>query len=316
MKKSIIYLAFVFLATSVGAQVKKNETPQEPKSTTPEVVTKRVKPTATMVLEPMLHEISGLATWNDVLWGFNDDTDTSLYAMNPQTGAISHTYELPKVRNQDWEELTQDTHYFYLGDFGNNSKGNRENLHILRIEKQSLLQELPKIDTLWFSYSNQETFIAQPPNQTDFDCEAMIVKKDSIYLFTKQWTSEQTSVYVLPKVPGTYKAQLKTTFNVEGLITGATYCEEKDIIALCGYSSLLNPFVFLLYAYQPDNFFSGKKLKIDVGLPFHQVEGITTSDGLHYTISNEAFVKKPFFNVPQQLHTLDLSSFFGNKSKH
>jgi hypothetical protein len=41
------------------------------------------------------------------------------------------------VVNKDWEDFTRHT-YFYIGDFGNNVSGNRKDLHILRIEKESL----------------------------------------------------------------------------------------------------------------------------------------------------------------------------------
>jgi hypothetical protein len=42
----------------------------------------------------------------------------------------------------------------YLGDFWNNSAGNRKDLHILRIEK-STVETNPNIDTIAFSYSTK-----------------------------------------------------------------------------------------------------------------------------------------------------------------
>jgi hypothetical protein len=99
------------------------------------------------------------------------------------------------------------------------------------------------VDTIWFTYSNQTDFTATSGNNTNFDCEAFIVSSDSIYLFTKQWLNQQSTIYVLPKIPGTYSAQLKATIPVNGLITGANYQEEKRLITLIGYSSLLQPFL-------------------------------------------------------------------------
>jgi hypothetical protein len=64
-----------------------------------------------------------------------------------------------KVKNTDWEEISQDSSYIYVGDFGNNYQGNRTDLHILRIEKKSFLLNQPIIDTISFSYSNQTDFI-------------------------------------------------------------------------------------------------------------------------------------------------------------
>ncbi len=84
---------------------------------------------------------------------------------------------------------------------------NRTDLHILRIEKNSLLEGNPVIDTIWFIYENQKDLAAVPSNETDFDCEAMVVSEDSIYLFSKQWDSLGTGFYQLPKTPGIHTAK-------------------------------------------------------------------------------------------------------------
>ena len=119
-------------------------------------------------------------------------------------------------------------------------------------------------------------------------------------------------MYALPKIPGNHVAQLKESYNIKGLITGATYVPHKKIIALSGYSKMLSPFIYLLYDYNNSNFFSGNKRKIKIALPFHQVEGIATNDGLHYYLTNENFVRKPILAVRQQLHQLDLSPFLSH----
>src|SRR5690606_30715450 len=114
---------------------------------------------------------------------------------------VIQTYNLQSISNTDWEEISQDEDYFYIGDFGNNGHGNRTDLHILRISKASLADE-PIIDTIHFSYNNQTDFTGTEPNATDFDCEAMIISQDSIYLFTKQWLSQNSAIYALSKTPG------------------------------------------------------------------------------------------------------------------
>lgn len=265
-------------------------------------------PTASFSLSADVKETSGLIEWNNHIWTHNDNTDVNLYSLDTTNGTISQVNALNGVGNMDWEEISQDNNYVYVGDFGNNANGNRKDLHILRIEKNSLLSNTPLIDTIYFSYADQTDFAPAGNNNTDFDCEAFIVSNDSIFLFTKQWISQKTSIYALPKVPGTYIAKLKATYNVEGLITGATFLPSKRLIALSGYSTTLQPFIYLLYDFKSTDFFSGNKRKISVSLPFHQVEGIATSDGLKYYISNETFIQQPV-NVPQKLHILDLSNF-------
>lgn len=268
----------------------------------------RIKPDFSVQLSPALKETSSLLFWNSVLWTTNDDRDTTLYGMD-STGVIQKKIPLQKIANTDWEEMAQDSLYFYIGDFGNNVSGNRKDLHILRIKKESLAQNTPKIDTISFSYSDQTDFRKAKSNTTNFDCEAFIVTDDSIYLFTKQWKRKSTTVYALPKTPGNHVAQLKESYNVKGLITGATYVPSKKIIVLSGYSKTVSPFIYLLYNYNKSDFFTANKRKIKIALPFHQIEGITTQDGLKYYLTNENFVTKPIINTPQQLHRFDLSQF-------
>ena len=268
----------------------------------------KVTPIFSITLSDTLRETSGLVYFENQLWTHNDDTDIHIYALDT-IGKIKNAYPLKGLKNTDWEEISQDSAFFYVGNFGNNVTGARKDLQILRIEKMSLKANNPQIDSISFSYSNQTDFTVAKPNSTDFDSEAFIVGKDSIYIFTKQWTSKKTALYSLPKLPGNYTAQFKSDLDVNGLITGATYLEEKKLIVLCGYSKTLKPFLYLLYDFTHNAFFSGNKRKINLALPYHQVEGITTNDGLHFYISNEHFRIKPIINTPQQLHQLDLSSF-------
>ena len=265
-----------------------------------------------VALNSTISETSGLILWNGSLLTLNDNTDTLLYSLDTLSGNIVQQFNLTGVENYDWEEISSDSLFIYVGDFGNNVNGNRTDLHILRIEKNSLLINSPVIDTISFTYSDQTDFTPTGSNNTDFDCEAFIVSQDSIFLFSKQWVSNQTALYSLPKVPGNHIAQLHSTLDVQGMITGATYLESKRMVVLCAYTNLLQPFVYLLYDFDDHNFFSGNKRSLSLSLPFHQVEGIATSDGLKYYCSNEAFSQPPVINTPQKLHTFDLTSYLGN----
>ena len=262
----------------------------------------------TYILDPVVEETSGLIYWDDKLWTHNDNADTNLYALNPEDGSIIGNISLFPQTNTDWEEISQDDGYVYVGDFGNNTQGNRHDLKIIRILKSSILNREPIMDLINFEYEDQIDFSPQGPNNTDFDCEALIVTEDNIYLFTKEWVSHKTRLYKLPKVPGTYSAQLLDSYQIDGLVTGAVYNKEINLIVLSGYSTLLQPFVELLYDYPDANFLQGNKRKINVNLPFHQVEGISSKDGLDYYLTNEKFARS---GTIQQLHTLDLSVFLG-----
>ncbi|MBC7846377.1 MAG: T9SS C-terminal target domain-containing protein [Flavobacterium sp.] len=274
-------------------------------------VSTKIKPQSTQKLSDTLRETSGLMAFDNLFWTHNDDHDTTIYGLD-SNGKIQKKIKLEKIKNNDWEEISQDSSYIYIGDFGNNYRGNRIDLHILRIEKKSFLLNQPVVDMISFSYSNQTDFTPKKSNTADFDCEAFVVSQDSIYMFTKQWRQNKTSVYVLPKMPGNYVAQLKETLNVEGLITGATLLTSDKGIVLCGYTKTLHPFLYLISDLKNFAFSMANQRRIKISMPFHQIEGITTFDGKLFYLTNESFVRKPIVNVPQQMHSVDLSSYLKN----
>jgi len=271
-----------------------------------------VSPQRSIELSSQISETSGLTFWNNLLWTHNDDTDTALYGLDTLNGKIIQTYLLNRVVNNDWEEISADDKYLYVGDFGNNWNGNRTDLKILRISKASMLAGNSAVDTISYHYSDQVDFSPTGANNTDFDCEAMIVSADSIHLFTKQWITKATTVYSLPKTPGNHTANHISSFNVEGLITGATYLKDQRLLILCGYNSLVSPFAWLIYDLPEHRFFSGNKRKISFSLPFHQTEGVYASKGLKVYTTNEASSLSPFINIPPQLHIFDLSPFLAS----
>lgn len=268
-----------------------------------------IAPVSSYTLSSQIAETSGLVIWNNNLWTHNDNSDTHLYCLDTLNGNILQTVLLENIVNTDWEEISQDTEFLYIGDFGNNLNGNRIDLKILRIAKTSVIEGNPEIDTINFHYADQLDFTPTGANSTDFDCEAMIVSADSIYLFTKQWVSRETAVYSLPKIPGEYAAAHLATYDIDGLITGATFLEPQRLVVLSGYSGLLSPFTWLLYDFNGHDFFGGNKRKINISLSFHQVEAVSTSDGLKIYMTNENFIQPPIINNPQQLHIFDFSPF-------
>ncbi|WP_164076196.1 T9SS type A sorting domain-containing protein [Flavimarina sp. Hel_I_48] len=268
-----------------------------------------VTPSSSIDLPGELLETSGLLFWNNQLLTHNDSEDTNLYAVNPENGKITEQFPLDGMVNTDWEEITQDQEFIYIGDFGNNLSGNRKDLKILRVSKKSLLQKKPAIDTINFSYTDQTDFSPKSGNTTDYDCEAFFATSDSLYLITKQWTGQRSKIYTLPKNPGNYKAQFKTEIDVQGLTTGAAFVKEINLLVLSGYGTSLEPFLFLIYDFQAFDFKTGNKRKLRLELPFAQVEGIATQDGRNFYLTNEYFAKPPFVNSPQRLHLFNLNSY-------
>jgi hypothetical protein len=260
-------------------------------------------------LNNAVNESSGLLWWNKLIWTHNDSGgEPQLYGMDSSNGNIVKTVTITNANNIDWEDIAQDGQYIYIGDFGNNANGNRTNLKIYRIKKSGIKKkDSLKASVIHFSYSDQTDFSPSGSNNTNFDCEAMIAYKDSLFLFSKDWKDGKTRLYKLPKAPGTYIAQKTGELNVEGLITGAEIISDKRVIVLTGYNIAVTPFIYLLYDFSGNNFFSANKRKIEVNEGFTQVEGICALNNNNFYISNEKFQK--IFTVPAKLQTINLSTF-------
>lgn len=275
----------------------------------PNLPTVTLAPVYSVQLPAELLETSGITRFQQGLVTHNDNSDEQLYVVDTLNGAILQTYSMNGTSNFDWEEITQDSLYLYIGDFGNNA-GSRTDLHILRIEKSSLIEGTPAIDTIAFAYEDQIDFT--PSNQnTAFDCEAFIAGTDSLFLFTKNWNNLSTVCYSVPKIPGSYLAQRKDSSAVNGLITGATYLPNKRLIILSGYSSLLQPFMYLLFDFEGTNFFSSFQQKINPSLNFHQIEGVATTNGIDVYLTNEYF-SQSIITTQQKLHKFDLTPVLGD----
>lgn len=269
-------------------------------------------------LDSLIEGSSSLIYWNNGYWTFNDHHDNCLYLIDSANANIMNTLCINELISKDLEEISQDSLYLYFGDMGNN-RGSRHDLYILRISKESILNQTFAIDTIAFSYEDQTDFTAHP-QATDYDCEAFIVTDDSIYLFTKQWVSAQTTLYSLPKTPGMHIARRHETYNVKGLITGATYLPEYQLVVLCGYDynkknllSALHPFLILLYDFKDGCFFSGNKRRLDFKSNVKsQIEAIATHNGLDYYLTCEHFSTTRMgirFDFPAQLWQVDLRKY-------
>ena len=277
-----------------------------------------IMPVEIGALDSQLGSTSSLFYWENGYWTNNDHNDSCLYLIDTTTAETVGSRCFDGVYNYDTEEITQDSLYLYFGDVGNNN-GNRQNLKILRIGKESILNQAVVIDTIWFSYEDQTEFTSNP-QATDFDCEAFIISGDSIYIFTKEWVSTQTTIYAIPKTPGAHMARLSETYDVNGLITGAAYIPEYQLVVLCGYDydpvnllSSLHPFIVLLYDFQGERFFSGNKRRLDFDFSTRaQIEAIATHNALDYYITNESTsipVMDLVVDIPPALQRLDLREY-------
>lgn len=191
------------------------------------------------ILSDDLKEISGLELLNDsTLVAFNDGGNKSeIYLLNLQ-GEIKKVVDVLDTKNRDWEDITRDDEYIYIGDIGNNLN-KRNNLSIVKIKIADLLQkDEVKAEKIEFSYAEQNSF---PPEEDSlfYDAEGMALYNDSIWVFTKDRSvpfQGLTHIYKIPTKPGTYKvsASHKIDIGDDGWwkdgITGVDYFENQFYI--------------------------------------------------------------------------------------
>ncbi len=256
---------------------------------------------------PVLDECSGLQNVNGNLWTHPNHVDTNIYRIDSLSNTIFQTVSI-NATDYDWEDMAASSDALFVGDFGNNS-GNRTDLHILKIALTDLdlSASNANAEVINFSYADQTNFTAAL-NNTPWDCEAFFYSNDSLHLFTKDWVTKWTKHYILPATAGTYMAQLRDSFNVNGLITSAAI-DSNGLIVLLGYDNVIPApcFIWMLNDYQAGNYFSGNKRRFSLGtaLTLGQVEGIDfTHPGKAY-ITNERF-QQSIFNVPPQLKGFSL----------
>ena len=219
-------------------------------------------------------ETSGLYFDGTTVWTLNDGGNpgeifglSNIYDSTIElndNNIIKTQFPLP-LKNVDWEAITGDDAFIYIGDFGNNP-GNRKNLCIYKITKKQIQNNRVEIvDTIQFYYPEQTKFESRFFH--NFDCETMFVKGDSNYLLTKNWQNSKSEIYRLPKKKGAYAAKLIGSFNPDFLITDA--CLVNKNIYVTGYNLKGNQFIGSLNFGSWDGF---KKQKIKMKPA--QIEGI------------------------------------------
>jgi hypothetical protein len=217
--------------------------------------------------------------------------------MDKKSGKVIKSVRIKNGINHDWEDITQDDKYIYVGDFGNN-RGDRKDLTIYKILK-SAIGEGKKVevdaDKILFSYNDQKSFTVKR-QKNNYDCEAITNFDDSLIIFSKDWADYKTRMYKLPKTPGTYKIDPVSVCDVNGLVTGADFNNSTGDLVLVGYMNYV-PFIVLF------NRFTGKDFKAKVyrinfsGMKDAQTEGILWIDNDNTVITCEAtkaFKQKAF----------------------
>lgn len=188
-------------------------------------------------------ETSGLLVFSDSSWLMINDSGNEpvVYEINKQGRVVSRT-TFVNASNFDWEELQSDhLGNIYIGDIGNNNQS-RNGLTIYKFHRDQIGLSDVVVDTIAFYYPEQLFF---PPKKSErnFDAEAFLVQRDSIFIFTKDWSKPFTGVskvYYVPNKPGRFSATLLRSFQTNNIspyrdaITGVCWYGGEILILTYG----------------------------------------------------------------------------------
>lgn len=179
-------------------------------------------------LSEKLAEISGLARVGDRFFGHNDGGDRPvLYEFNHTSGEVLREVLIEGADNLDWESITADERYLYIGDIGGNNF-DRDQMQIYKVLISDVLENN--------SVESEKTIIYKNENHPK-DFEAMYIKDNNLYLLSKNVTNYiceifkvdlSTSETILGDAVG--RSQLKVA------VTEADYSVETGELALIGYN--------------------------------------------------------------------------------
>lgn len=252
-----------------------------------------------------ISESSGLIYLDNRLITHNDSGNKAeLYEIDKNTGEIIRTVKVKNATNVDWEAITQDGENIYIGDIGNNG-GNRKNLCVYKISIDQYLNtnnDVVYADKISYNYGDQTNF-SNFTYQHNYDAEAIIAFRDSLYIFTKNWKNFKSRIYALPKIKGDYTLNPSKTFETQFLVTDATYNPYTNTILIVGYGTL-HSYLLSLNDLTFNSFYNAKQELMQLEFEdFHQIEAITYMSKTEYYLTCEKTAK-----VPAQLFKLKFDS--------
>lgn len=270
---AILGLVLLFI---IGCDKKDWGYKQSPDVYFPKLSLERIRPHLPLAVS----ESSGIIQIGGNVWTLNDSGNTNhLFEVDPLEGKLIRMVPITNAANFDWEALTQDHRYVYVGDVGNNN-GLRAKLRIYRIPKVQFLEanrDRFRADTIEFFYPDFPKNLN--PILHNRDCEAMVSFRDSLYFFTKNRGNEHTNVFAVPNQTGKWEARYKGSFDTYGIVTAASTDQSGSSLILLGYRQHPKwrarvPFVYLFWEFPGSQFFEGCAKRWDLKSR-RQLEGIT-----------------------------------------
>jgi hypothetical protein len=169
----------------------------------------------------------------NVFWTHNDSGDSARIFAVDGTGKLLREVAIPKAKNVDWEEITMDEQgRLIICDTGDNFR-KRKTIELYRIKEPDALDANEKV-------ADAETFrFRYPKGEGPFDAEAVLVRGENAYLFTKETDRTRCYRLPLPEIPPAdgkpVEAVRVAESNTFSVATGAAITSDGRHVALLNY---------------------------------------------------------------------------------
>ena len=201
---------------------------------------------------PLISESSGLAIsrqWKNIMWTHNDSGDSArIFATDLEGHSIfpkfetADTYEglvIGDAYNVDWEDIATDNEgNLYIAACGNNVNMRRD-LAIYKIREP---HPLAAVSTRYFQiyrfeWPDQHSF---PPEQMNFDCEAVFWVNGTLYVLSKNRSDTFTKLYRFEELQSDQLniPSLVATFDIGGQVTAADSNADGSKLAILTYDNI------------------------------------------------------------------------------
>jgi hypothetical protein len=248
---------------------------------------------------PDISESSGIIPsrlWPNVLWTHNDSGDPArIFAIDLEGNPIfpsfldEDTYNGLRIGNAvnvDWEDIATDENgNLYIAACGNNANMRRD-LAIYKLpEPDPRTAILTRYSEIYpFSWPDQKRF---PPEERNFDCEAIFWANGTLYLLSKHRSDTMTKLYKFDTLEHDVQStpSLIDSFEIMGQVTAADATRDSRKIAVLTYDNI---WVFERNIEDEDGWIRGKKYFFKtIRENIKQCEAIAFKDSETLLITNE-----------------------------
>jgi hypothetical protein len=214
-----------------------------------------------------IDESSGLAAsrrWPGIYWTHNDSGDCArIFAVTAQGQVVGPewrqegTYagvQVPNALNHDWEDIAcSPDGTLYIADTGNNANSRRDlGVYILPEPDPRVQAKARSTGFIPFVFPDQKAF---PPEERNFDCEALFYADGTLWVLSKHRSDTRTKLYRFPALtPGVSQTlELIDSFEIGGMVTGADCSDDGRKLAVLTYNAL-----WLFESAEPGRWFEGR----------------------------------------------------------